>query len=144
MMAHRSETLNIVPQSLASALQYALTLKPNGQGQEIAQRQLAAALEAALDARRQRILVSRSAVSSVKWSCLAIEAVCVLFVVALVHCDNRIAAILSMTIFATGAAACFLVIAAYDRPFIGKLSVGPEPLLQVMPEVSRPPVISHQ
>lgn len=144
MMAHHTETLNIVPISLDEALQYTLALKPNGQGQEIAQRQLATALQSALDARRQRILISKSAVSSVKWTCLVIEAVCVLLAVALVHCDNKIAAALSLALFATGAGACFLVIAAYDRPFIGKLAVGPEPLLQVMPQTSRPHVAPQQ
>jgi hypothetical protein len=39
-----------------------------------------------------------------------------------------------MGIFATGVAASVLLIASHDRPFIGELSVGPDPLLQVMPE----------
>lgn len=137
MMAHQTETLKIVPRFLAEALQYALALKPNGQGQEIAQRQMAAELESALDARRQRVLVSASEVSWVKWICLVIQANCVLLAIALVHRD-RISAVLSLLLFASGAAACFFLIAAYDRPFDGKLAVSPEPLLQVMPETSRP------
>jgi hypothetical protein len=36
-------------------------------------------------------------------------------------------------VFATGVAASILLILAHDRPFIGQLSVGPGPLLQVMP-----------
>jgi hypothetical protein len=39
-----------------------------------------------------------------------------------------------MTLFATGAAAAVLMIAAYDRPFIGQLSITPELLLQIMPD----------
>jgi hypothetical protein len=39
-----------------------------------------------------------------------------------------------MGLFATGVAASVLLIAAHDRPFIGQLSVSPEPLLQVMPD----------
>jgi hypothetical protein len=144
MMAHQTETLNIIPRYLAEALQYTLALKPSGHGQEIAQREMADELESALDARRERILISHSAVSCVKWTCLVIEAICVLLVVALVHVDNKSSAILSLSIFATGAAACFLLIAAYDRPFIGKLAIGPEPLLQVMPEASRAHTHSQQ
>jgi len=34
---------------------------------------------------------------------------------------------------ATGVAASVLLIAAHDRPFIGQISIGPEPLLQIMP-----------
>ena len=37
-------------------------------------------------------------------------------------------------VFATGVAASVILIAAHDRPFMGELSVGPAPLLQVMPE----------
>jgi len=35
--------------------------------------------------------------------------------------------------FTTGIAASVLLIAAHDRPFIGQISIGPEPLLQIMP-----------
>jgi hypothetical protein len=95
-------------------------------------------LESALDARRQRILISQSSVSFVKWACLVIEAICVLIAIALSHGGKRASALAAMGLFATGAAACFLLIAAYDRPFVGQLSVRPDPLLQVMPKRSSP------
>jgi hypothetical protein len=144
MMEHETATLNIVPHDLAQALHLALSLKPGDKGQEIAQREMVSQLESALEARRQRILISRSSVSPVKWACLTIEAICVLLIVALVHCENRVAAMFSMALFATGAAACFLLIGAYDRPFVGKLAIQPTPLLQVMPETTRLPVDSNQ
>jgi hypothetical protein len=96
------------------------------------------ALESALDARRQRILISHSSVSLLKWACLVIQAICVLIAIALSHGDRRAAALVAMGLFATGAAACFLLIGAYDRPFIGQLSIPPSPLLQVMPEAAGP------
>jgi hypothetical protein len=37
-------------------------------------------------------------------------------------------------VFATGVAASVVLIAAFDRPFVGQLAVTPQPLLQVMPE----------
>jgi hypothetical protein len=144
MMEHETATLKIVPHELGDALELALSLKPSGQGQEIAQREMVAQIESALDARRQRILISRSSVSAVKWSCLTIEAICVLLIVALVHCENRIAAIFSMSLFATGAAACFFLIGVYDRPFVGKQAIPPAPLLQVMPETARLPLDANQ
>ena len=61
-------------------------------------------------------------------------AVCALIAIALVHSDNRLASILSMLLFATGVATAALLIAAHDRPFIGEISVSPDPLLQVMPQ----------
>jgi hypothetical protein len=52
------------------------------------------------------------------------------------HGDKRAAALVAMVLFATGAAACYLLIGAYDRPFAGQLSIRPDPLLDVMPEAS--------
>jgi hypothetical protein len=144
MMAHQTATLQLAPRNLVEALQLMLALAPSSQGQGIAQREMVVALESALDARRQRILVSHSSVSLLKWSSLTIEAICVLIAIALSHGDKRSAALVAMGLFATGAAACFLLILAYDRPFIGKLSVRPDPLLQVMPEASGPPSALNQ
>src|SRR5262249_34900341 len=137
MMAHQTATLEIVPRNLVEALQITLALTPSSQGQEIAQREMAVALESALDGRRQRILVSRSWVGLLKGISLLLQATCVLIAVGLSHGAKRSAAVVAMGLFATGAAACFLLIGAYDRPFT--LSIRPDPLLQVMPETSGPP-----
>ena len=139
MMAYRIATLEIVPRNLVEALQLMLTLTPSNQGQKIAQREMVVALESALDARRQRILISHSSVGFVKWACLVIQAICVLIAIALAA-DKRSAAIIAMGLFATGAAACLLLIGAYDRPFVGQLGVRPDPLLQVVPAASGPPL----
>jgi hypothetical protein len=136
MMAHETATLEIAPRNLVEALQLALALTPTSPGQAIAQRETTVALESALDARRQRILISYSSVSLLKWACLVIQAICVLIAIALSHGDKRAAALVAMGLFATGAAACFLLIGAYDRPFVGDFAVPPSPLLQVMPEAS--------
>jgi len=136
-MARRAADLRMTPQPLAEALQLTLALKPDSPGGVTAQRDMASAIQNALDARRQRILVSRSEVNAVKWTCLCLQAFVALLAIALVHSDNRLAAGLSMGLFATGVAASVLLIAAHDRPFIGQLSVSPEPLLQVMPDAAQ-------
>ena len=139
LMEHREATLSATPQHLADALQFTLSLKADGAGQETAQRELVSAIEKALDARRQRILISQSEVHPVKWACLLAQAVCALLAISLVHSDDRLAGALTAGIFATGIAACLLLIAAYDRPFVGELKVGPQPLLQIMPAVATAP-----
>jgi hypothetical protein len=136
MMARQTETLGIAPRSLIEALQLTLALTPSSQGQGIAQREMTVELKSAFDARRQRILVSHSSVSLVKWACLIIVAICVLIAIALSHGDKRVAALVAMGLFATGVAACFLLIAGYDRAFVGQLAIRPDPLLQVMPKAS--------
>jgi len=135
MMAYRSASLTAIPGVLAEALQATLALTPSSEGQKTAQREIATALETASDARRQRIIISQTQVNLVKWSCLFIQAVCTLVAIAMVHSDNRLGSILAMGVFATGIAASILLILAHDRPFIGELSIRPDALLQVMPEI---------
>src|SRR5262249_27637041 len=115
MMAHGTATLQVIPNTLAEALQLTLAQTPSSQGQQIAQREITTALENALDARRQRI--------------------CALLAIAMVHSDNRLSSAITMGLFGIGVAASLLLILAYDRPFTGELAVRPNPLLQVMPEL---------
>jgi uncharacterized MnhB-related membrane protein len=134
-MSHRTATLQVVPYSLAEALQFTLTLTPSSQGQQIALREIAVALENALDARRQRIIVSQSQVNWVKWLCFSLQAVCALLAIAMVQSDDRLTSAISMGLFGVGVAASLLLILAHDRPFSGELAVSPDPLLQVMPAI---------
>src|SRR5437588_11977471 len=117
MMARQTASLKATPRPLAEALQSVLALTPAGSGQQTAQRQITTAIETALDARRQRIIISRSAVNFVKWCCLYLQAACVLLAIAMLHYDDRLAALVAMGLFATGVSASALLIAAHDRPF---------------------------
>ncbi len=54
--------------------------------------------------------------------------------IALVHSDDRLAAAITLGIFATGVATSLLLITAFDRPFVCELAVSPRPLLEVMPD----------
>ena len=129
------DSLRAIPGVLAEALQATLALTPNSEGQKTAQREMATALETALDARRQRIIISQSQVNLLKWLCLFLQAVCALVAIAMVHSENRPASIIALGIFATGVAASLLLILAHDRPFVGEISIRPDALLQVMPEI---------
>ena len=133
-MAGGSATLTNNPAPLAEALPTSLGLTPRNDGQVAAQREILAAVENAFDARRQRILVSQSTVNWVKWTALLVQAVCTLLAIAMVHSDNRASAALAMGLFATGVAVSVVLISSHDRPFTGELSVGPDVLLQVLPE----------
>ena len=133
-MAVRRATLTMVPTPLAAALEAAVMLPTSSAGQVAAQREIISALENALDARRQRILVSRSEVNWVKWTALIVQAFVTLVAVAMVHSDNRSSAGLAMGLFATAMAVCIVLIAMHDRPFTGQLAVRPDALLQVQPE----------
>jgi Protein of unknown function (DUF4239) len=132
-MAQQRATLATLPAALIEALQDTLALKPADDGQRTAQREMVSGLQTALDARRQRIIISQSTVSSVKWAGLLLQALCALIAIAMVHSDNRLTCGIALTIFATGIALSVLLIASYSRPFTGDISVGPELLKQVIP-----------
>ena len=133
MSRHRA-TLTMIPAPLAEALQLSLALTPQGGGQAAAQRQIVDSLQSALDARRQRIVVSEASVNWVKWTSTVLQALCMLIAIAMVHSDNRLTAGIAMGLFATGVAASVVLIASHSGPFSGDISVGPDLLLQVMPE----------
>jgi hypothetical protein len=138
-MAHKKASLSMIPTPLAQALQATIALAARGEGQMAAQREIVTALENALDARRQRILVSRSEVNWVKWMSLFIQAICTLTAIAMEHSDNRKTARIALGLFSTAIAVCLLLLLAHDRPFNGQLAVKPTALLQVQPQQSTSP-----
>ncbi len=137
-MADHHATLTLVPAALIEALQLTFALTPANDGQRTAQRELATVLEHALEARRQRIIISQSSVNTIKWGGLLLQALCTLIAIAMVHSDNRTACAIALSLFATGIALSVLLIAAYNRPFAGDISVGPELLKQVIPNALAP------
>ena len=121
-----------LPSALIEALQTTLAIMPADEGQRTAQHEIITALEFALEARRQRIIISQSTVSTVKWAGLLLQALCALIAIAMVHSDNRTTCRIALMLFATGIALSVLLIAAYSHPFTGEISVGPELLKQVV------------
>lgn len=137
-MARRNATLTLAPPRLSEALHSALSLTPQREGQVVAQREMVVALQTALDARRQRIILSRSSINWVKWAVLLAQAGLSMLTIAMIHSDNRTANRIITGVFATGVGVAVLLIAAHSRPFTGELSVRPAVLLQVMPEAGAP------
>jgi hypothetical protein len=131
-MAHQQATLSPLPTALIEALHEALALKHADDSQRTAQPEMVRALHTALDARRQRIVISESSVGAVKWAGILLQGLCTLVAIAMVHSDNRPACAVTLMLFATGIALSVLLIAAYTRPFTGENSVAPELLKQVI------------
>lgn len=135
-MSRGHATIALVPAPLQEALRLAFQIDPQGQGQVAAQRELVGALESALEARRQRIILSGSSINGVKWAALVVQALLTLITIALIHSDQRTANRIILVIFATGVAAALVLIASHSRPFTGDVAVRPTLLLQVMPEAA--------
>src|SRR5262245_40123104 len=66
-MAQQQATLATLPMALIEALHDTLALEPADDSQRAAQPEMVKELHTALDARRQRIVISESALSAVKW-----------------------------------------------------------------------------
>jgi hypothetical protein len=131
-MAQQRATLSTLPTALIEVLHETLGLKAADDSQRAAQPEMVKALHTAMDARRQRIVISESSVGAVKWIGILLQGLCVLVAIAMVHSDNRFACAITLTLFATGIALSVLLIAAYSRPFTGQTSVGPDLLRQVI------------
>ena len=132
-MAHDRATLTAIPAAMGEALMVAAALEPSRPGQVAIQRELVAALTNALEARRLRILISHAKVNGLKWTGIILQALCTLAAIALVHADNRPAAVAGLGLFGTAVAICLLLLLAHDEPFTGYYSVKPTPLLEVRP-----------
>jgi hypothetical protein len=131
-MAKRRLTMARLPTHLIDALSLTLAFQPADETQRTVQREIISDLHRALESRRQRIVVSQSSVSVVKWAAILLQALCALVAIAMVHSDNRLTCAIALTIFATGIAVSVLLIAAYSRPFTGEISVRPDLLQQVI------------
>jgi positive regulator of sigma E activity len=136
-MAHHHLTMATLPARLIDALKVTLALDPADETQRTAQREIINDLHRALESRRQRIVISQSSVSVVKWAAILLQALCTLIAIAMVHSDNRLTCAIALAMFATGIAVSVLLIAAYSRPFTGEISVKPALLQQVI--ASEPP-----
>jgi hypothetical protein len=130
-MARQQATLSAIPTNLVDILETTLSLTPADDGQKLAQSEIVRSIETALDARRQRIIISQSTVGPIKWAGLLLQALCTLIAIAFVHSDNRGACGIALSLFATGIAASILLIECYNPPFTGDFSIRPTLLQQV-------------
>jgi hypothetical protein len=132
-MAEQRATLSNVPMPLATALRVVLQLDPANPAQATGQRELVSSLEAALDARRQRIIVSETSVNWVRWLAVVALAALTLVAIACVHAGDPRTAAIAMGIFGAAVAVTLVLIGAQARPFNGEFGIKPDPLLQVAP-----------
>ncbi len=76
-----------------------------------------AAIEQALEARRDRIRLSQLQIAPIQWAVIIALTVLILVTIAMIHIDNRTAMAATMFIFSTAVALCFVLLMAFDRPF---------------------------
>ena len=135
-MEQQRANLTVVPKPLSDALHLAVGLDPGSGPESVVQRELVTALQAAFDARRQRIVVSESSINFIKWAGLIALAVLTLFAIALVHSGNPTSARIALGVFAAAVAVVITMLASQDEPFAGQYGLNPDVLEQVLPRGS--------
>lgn len=83
-------------------------------------------------ARLQRITLATQGVSSAQWLAMVLAAAVAMIGLAMLHNHDWLAQLFAMAIFAGAASAAFFVILAHDRPFVGHISVGAQPIAQLL------------
>jgi hypothetical protein len=132
-MQEQRADLTAIPAALADALHLAVGLNPRSDGEATVQRELVASIQDALDARRQRIIVSESSIDAVKWAAVLALALLTLCAIGLVHSDNRTTTRFAMGLFAVAVAVVLTMLAAQNQPFAGQLGIDPDVLEEVLP-----------
>ena len=133
-MSRQQTTLPMITAADTQALELALSILARTEAQTIAQREVISAVRNAVEARRERIIISRSKINWVKWTVVLLLAFLIVLTTAIIHSDNRTTAAIAMGLFSTAVAACVILIASHNRPFTGEISVSPDLLIQVMPK----------
>ena len=133
-MQDRDASLAAIPAPLLAVQHLALTFDAQGPGQIDAQRELVSALQRALEARRQRIIVSDSHVNAVKWIGLLVLATVMLVAIACVHSANRRGALAALSLYAAAIVVVAVMLVSQDEPFTGHLGQKPDLLEQVLPQ----------
>ena len=133
-MASGRANLQSIAVGLAEAMTALLSFTPVQSNQQLAQQRALVAIEQALEARRNRVLLSQAEIAPIQWAVILSLATLILITIALVHIDRRLAMGVTLFIFSTAIAICLILLFAYDRPFgAGGFTVQPTVLRAVVP-----------
>jgi Protein of unknown function (DUF4239) len=131
-MQRRREGIQQTPLGLPDALTILLSFVPQQPGQQLAQSRAVAAIEQALQARRNRILLSEAAISPSQWIVIIVLDALVLVTIGTVHAGRLTTAAVNMAVFSTAVASCIILLMINDRPFnSGGIAVQPAALHEV-------------
>jgi len=134
-MASGRANLQSIAVGLAEAMTALLSFTPVQSNQQLAQQRALAAIEQALEARRNRVLLSQAEIAPLQWIVIIGLAVLILVTLAMVLIQERLAMAIAMFIYSTGIAVCLVLLMAYDRPFgTGGFVVHPTVLRDILPD----------
>lgn len=123
MLSGSAHMRNSVP-GLTDAMSTLLSFVPENPGQQLVQQRTLTAIEQALDARRNRILISGASVLPMQWVVILVLGTLMLVTVAIVHIDRPPALAVNLFILSTALAVCLalLLVNAGRFPTAGLIS----------------------
>jgi hypothetical protein len=131
-MALATANLRRIPPGLSDAMTALLSVAPTGMGQQVAQQRAVIAVEQALEARRQRIVLSQTKIAPVQWVVVVLLTALLLLTIGIVHIDKPVTSAVGMAILSAAVASCLVLLMALDRPFgVGGVTLEPTPLREV-------------
>ena len=90
-MASGRATLQSIAVALAEAMTALLSFTPAQSNQQLAQQRALVAIEQALEARRNRVLLSQAEIAPIQWIAIIVIAVLILITLAMVLVEHRLA-----------------------------------------------------
>jgi hypothetical protein len=115
-MARGENDMGRTPRVLAEATAMVLDLNPLRPGELLAQQRVVAALDEALDARRNRIMLSGELIDGVQWGVILVLMILILATVAMGYVESPRASAIGLFVVATASAASLVLLLAYDQP----------------------------
>jgi hypothetical protein len=124
-----------LPPGVIDAMALLLSYTPADPGHQLAQQRAVMALEQAIEARRDRILLSKAVIAPIQWNVVVLLSVLTMATIVMVHIDRPLTAAINLFIFASAIAACLVLLTVNDRPFAaGGITVQPVALRAMSPD----------
>jgi hypothetical protein len=133
-MASGRANLQSIAVELREAMTAIVSFTPV-QNQQLAQQRALVAIEQALEARRNRVLLSQAEIAPLQWAVIIGLAVLILITLAMVLIEERLAMAITIFIYSRGIAVCLVLLMVYDRPFgVGGFNIQPTVLRDILPD----------
>jgi hypothetical protein len=133
-MARREGITGKPSPALREALAAVLDFTPTRPGEEVAQTRAVTALEAAIEARRNRITLSGINIHQIQSRVIMGLYALMIVTVAMVQAGNRISSAIALFLVSSATATSFMLLLAYDHPLNarGGVFVEPAPLRELL------------
>lgn len=127
-----AQALPFAVPELRQAMEWVLALKPASPEDGFLRGQLVAEIGRVEQSRTRRIAIADQEISIVVWITLILSAIIVGTAVAMVHVENKRTEALTLSLLAILIGSAFWVLLAHDQPFVGTVSVSPQPLISAV------------